>query len=142
MFVIVFVETGLVVMPFLPGDSLMFVVGALAGAGLLNYPLVMALLVAAAVIGDQTNYSIGRHLGPKVFRCPALLSTGGVEHWRQRPRCTGTVCNGRKPSAHKLCLQGGGHTEAEGPGAMSLFPKYRTYPVHADAATQEGFAVA
>ena len=67
LFLIIFVETGLVVMPFLPGDSLLFVVGTLAGAGLMNYPLVMALLVAAAVIGDQTNYSIGRYFGPRVF---------------------------------------------------------------------------
>ncbi len=67
LFLIIFVETGLVVMPFLPGDSLLFVVGALAGAGLMNYPLVMALLLAAAVLGNQTNYAIGRALGPKVF---------------------------------------------------------------------------
>jgi membrane-associated protein len=67
LFLIVFVETGLVVMPFLPGDSLLFVVGALAGAGLMNYPLVMALLLVAAVAGDQVNYSIGRHFGPRVF---------------------------------------------------------------------------
>jgi membrane-associated protein len=67
LFLIVFVETGLVVMPFLPGDSLLFVVGALAGAGLMNYPLVMVLLVVAAVAGDQVNYSIGRYFGPKVF---------------------------------------------------------------------------
>jgi len=67
LFLIIFVETGLVVMPFLPGDSLLFVVGALAGAGVMNYPLVMALLLAAAVAGNQTNYSIGRALGPKVF---------------------------------------------------------------------------
>lgn len=67
LFLIVFVETGLVVMPFLPGDSLLFVVGALAGAGLMNYPLVMLLLVVAAVAGDQANYSIGRYFGPKVF---------------------------------------------------------------------------
>ncbi len=67
LFLIIFVETGLVVMPFLPGDSLLFVVGALAGAGLMNYPLVMALLVVAAVLGDQVNYSIGRHFGPRVF---------------------------------------------------------------------------
>ena len=67
LFLIIFVETGVVVMPFLPGDSLLFVVGALAGAGLMNYPLVMALLLAAAVLGDQTNYTIGRALGPKVF---------------------------------------------------------------------------
>ena len=67
LFLIIFVETGLVVMPFLPGDSLLFVVGALAGAGLLNYPLVMVLLLVAAVAGDQVNYSIGRFFGPKVF---------------------------------------------------------------------------
>jgi len=67
LFLIIFVETGLVVMPFLPGDSLLFVVGTLAGAGLMNYPGVMALLLLAAVLGDQVNYSIGRRVGPKVF---------------------------------------------------------------------------
>jgi membrane-associated protein len=67
LFLIIFVETGLVVMPFLPGDSLLFVVGAMAGAGLMNYPLVMCLLLAAAVLGNQTNYTIGRKLGPRVF---------------------------------------------------------------------------
>ncbi len=67
LFLIVFVETGLVVMPFLPGDSLLFVVGALAGAGLLSYPLAVLLLVIAAIAGDQTNYHIGRYFGPKVF---------------------------------------------------------------------------
>jgi membrane-associated protein len=68
LFLIVFVETGLVVMPFLPGDSLLFITGALCGAGLISLPLAMAVLVAAAVLGDQTNYSIGRYFGPKVFR--------------------------------------------------------------------------
>ena len=68
LFVIVFVETGLVVMPFLPGDSLLFVVGALCGAGLMNLPLAMGLLFVAAVLGDQVNYSIGRYFGPKVFQ--------------------------------------------------------------------------
>ena len=67
LFLIVFVETGLVVMPFLPGDSLLFVVGTLAGAGLLSYPLVVVLLLIAAIAGDQVNYSIGRYFGPKVF---------------------------------------------------------------------------
>ena len=67
LFLIIFVETGLVVMPFLPGDSLLFVVGALAGAGLMNYPLVMAVMLAAAVAGNQTNYTIGHALGPRVF---------------------------------------------------------------------------
>lgn len=68
LFLIVFVETGLVVMPFLPGDSLLFIVGALCGAGLMNLPLAMGLLVVAAVLGDQLNYTIGRHFGPKVFQ--------------------------------------------------------------------------
>lgn len=68
LFAIIFVETGVVVMPFLPGDSLLFVVGALCGAGLMNLPLAMALLTLAAVLGDQVNYSIGRKLGPRVWQ--------------------------------------------------------------------------
>jgi membrane-associated protein len=67
LFLIVFVETGLVVMPFLPGDSLLFIVGAMCGAGLMSLPLAMALLLVAAILGDQVNYSIGRYFGPKVF---------------------------------------------------------------------------
>ena len=68
LFLVIFVETGLVVMPFLPGDSLLFVVGAMCGAGLMSYPLSVALLLAAAVAGNQCNYSIGRHFGSRVFR--------------------------------------------------------------------------
>ena len=68
LFLIIFVETGVVVMPFLPGDSLLFVVGALSGAGLMNLPLVMTLLIAAAILGNQSNYAIGRFFGPKVFQ--------------------------------------------------------------------------
>jgi membrane-associated protein len=68
LFLIVFVETGLVVMPFLPGDSLLFVVGTLAGAGLLSLPLVIVLLLVAAIVGDQVNYSIGRYVGPGVWK--------------------------------------------------------------------------
>jgi len=67
LFLIIFVETGLVVMPFLPGDSLLFVVGAMCGVGLMDYPLSMALLLTAAVAGNQTNYTIGRYFGHKVF---------------------------------------------------------------------------
>jgi len=67
LFVIIFVETGVVVMPFLPGDSLLFVVGAMCGAGLMNLPLTLALLIAAAILGNQSNYAIGRYFGPKVF---------------------------------------------------------------------------
>jgi membrane-associated protein len=68
LFAIIFVETGVVVMPFLPGDSLLFVVGAMCGAGLMSYPLAVGLLLVAAVLGDQCNYSIGRYFGPKVFQ--------------------------------------------------------------------------
>jgi membrane-associated protein len=68
LFLIIFVETGLVVMPFLPGDSLLFVVGAMAARGSLDLYVVMGLLLAAAIAGDQLNYTIGRHIGPKVFQ--------------------------------------------------------------------------
>jgi len=68
LFLIVFVETGLVVMPFLPGDSLLFIVGALCGAGLMSFGLAVPILLAAAILGDQCNYSIGRYFGPKVFQ--------------------------------------------------------------------------
>ena len=68
LFLIIFVETGVVVMPFLPGDSLLFVVGALCGAGLMSLPLSIGLLIAAAILGDQCNYAIGRYFGPKVFQ--------------------------------------------------------------------------
>ena len=68
LFLIIFVETGVVVMPFLPGDSLLFIVGAMCGAGLMSLPLVMGLLLVAAILGDQTNYTIGRYFGPRVFQ--------------------------------------------------------------------------
>ena len=68
LFLIVFCETGLVVTPFLPGDSLLFVAGTLAAAGGMDIHLMMLLLVIAAVLGDAVNYSIGAHVGPRVFR--------------------------------------------------------------------------
>ncbi len=68
LFLIIFVETGVVVMPFLPGDSLLFVVGAMCGVGLLSYPLTLGLLFSAAVLGNQSNYTIGHYFGPKVFQ--------------------------------------------------------------------------
>jgi membrane-associated protein len=70
LFLIIFVETGVVVMPFLPGDSLLFVVGALCGVGLMSYPVAVGLLWLAAVLGDQCNYTIGRWIGPRVFHWP------------------------------------------------------------------------
>src|SRR5687767_233744 len=68
LFLIIFVETGVVVMPFLPGDSLLFVVGAMCGVGLMDFQLSVGLLFAAAVLGNQSNYAIGRFIGPKVFQ--------------------------------------------------------------------------
>lgn len=67
LFVIVFAETGLVVTPFLPGDSLLFTCGAFAAVGNLKIMWVYCILWAAAVIGDNMNYAIGRFLGPKIF---------------------------------------------------------------------------
>jgi membrane-associated protein len=67
LFAIIFIETGVVVMPFLPGDSLLFMVGALCGADVMSLPLSIGLLIAAAVLGNQSNYTIGRYFGPKVF---------------------------------------------------------------------------
>lgn len=68
LFAIIFCETGLVVTPILPGDSLLFAVGAFARPSSLSMPLLFVLLVAAAVIGDAVNYAIGYRLGPKVFK--------------------------------------------------------------------------
>jgi membrane-associated protein len=71
LFAVIFVETGVVVMPFLPGDSLLFIVGALSAGGVLDLPLAMAVMFGAAVAGNQCNYQIGRLVGPRVF------------HWEQ-----------------------------------------------------------
>jgi len=68
LFLIIFVETGVVVMPFLPGDSLLFVVGAMCGVGLMDLGLSMGLLTLAAILGNQSNYTIGRYFGPRVFQ--------------------------------------------------------------------------
>ncbi|QXL85687.1 DedA family protein [Comamonas sp. NLF-1-9] len=68
LFLIVFVETGVVVMPFLPGDSLLFIAGALSGTGMLDFWSATAVLLAAAVLGDQCNFQIGHHFGPRVFQ--------------------------------------------------------------------------
>lgn len=67
LFAVIFCETGLVVTPFLPGDSLLFVAGAIAAAGEMNVHLLFALLAAAAFLGNSVNYSIGRWLGPRLF---------------------------------------------------------------------------
>lgn len=70
LFAIIFCETGLVVLPFLPGDSLLFVAGAFAATGVLSLPLLIALLCIAAILGNTVNYAVGSYLGPKVFLWP------------------------------------------------------------------------
>ena len=67
LFLIIFCETGLVVTPFLPGDSLLFAVGALTAQGLMKWEVVVPVLLVAAVLGDTVNYGIGKWMGPKVF---------------------------------------------------------------------------
>ncbi|MBS1547197.1 MAG: VTT domain-containing protein [Bacteroidetes bacterium] len=66
LFMIIFIETGLVVMPFLPGDSLLFVAGSLAAIGSLNIALLLALLIPAAILGDNINYWVGRFFGARI----------------------------------------------------------------------------
>ena len=68
LFIIIFAETGFVVTPFLPGDSLLFVAGTLAATGGLDVQWLIPMLIAASFSGDNTNYWIGHHLGPRVFR--------------------------------------------------------------------------
>lgn len=68
LFLVIFCETGLVVTPFLPGDSLIFLLGALARSGDINFPVIIFVLMLAAVLGDTCNYEIGRFFGMKLFR--------------------------------------------------------------------------
>ena len=67
LFVIIFAETGLVVFPFLPGDSILFIAGTVVATAGLNVHLLVALLIVAAILGDTVNYSIGRYIGPRAF---------------------------------------------------------------------------
>ena len=67
LFAVIFVETGVVVMPFLPGDSLLFLVGGLAASGSIDIGIALAVMLVAAVLGNQCNYTIGRAIGPRVF---------------------------------------------------------------------------
>ena len=71
LFIIIFAETGLVVTPFLPGDSLLFIAGTIAASvPIVNVHLLVVLLIAAAILGDTVNYSVGRYIGPKVYDRP------------------------------------------------------------------------
>ncbi|HBJ67270.1 MAG TPA: hypothetical protein DDZ09_03430, partial [Alcaligenes faecalis] len=67
LFLIIFGETGLVVLPFLPGDSLLFIAGAFGASGMLDPVMLGGLLIVAAVLGNTVNYHVGRYIGPKVF---------------------------------------------------------------------------
>ena len=70
LFAIIFAETGLVVFPFLPGDSILFISGTVVAAAGLNVHVLVALLVVAAILGDSVNYAIGHYIGPKVYHRP------------------------------------------------------------------------
>ncbi len=70
LFAVIFCETGLVVTPFLPGDSLLFAVGALGGSGVLRAEIAAPLMLLAAILGNTSNYWIGRYVGPRVFKRP------------------------------------------------------------------------
>ncbi len=78
LFLIVFAETGLVVTPFLPGDSLLFTAGALAAVNVLDIRLVVPLLLVAAILGDAVNYAVGHFVGPRVFR-----AEGDASFWQR-----------------------------------------------------------
>jgi membrane-associated protein len=77
LFLIVFAETGVVVTPFLPGDSLLFAVGALIATNVLEFWIAVPLLLAAAILGDAVNYAIGRYVGPRVF---TASDHAGISH--------------------------------------------------------------
>lgn len=72
LFMVIFCETGLVVTPFLPGDSLIFVIGALAANGEINLAAITVLLMSAAIFGNLVNYQIGRFIGPKIFETKSV----------------------------------------------------------------------
>ena len=77
LFAVIFAETGLVVTPFLPGDSLLFAAGALAATGAMDITLVLSLIAVAAILGNTVNYAIGRAIGPRVF---TATDNGGLMH--------------------------------------------------------------
>jgi membrane-associated protein len=79
LFIIIFCETGIVVFPYLPGDSLLFVAGTLAGAGFLNVEILIVTLIAAAVLGDSANYWIGKTMGMKALEKNSFVKKGQLE---------------------------------------------------------------
>ncbi len=99
LFLVIFAETGLVVTPFLPGDSLLFVAGTVVAgtAGALSVHLLVALLIVAAILGDSVNYSIGRWIGPKVFEHDHRYIAAST--CRRRRRSTTATARSRSSSA-------------------------------------------
>lgn len=79
LFLVIFAETGLVVTPFLPGDSLLFVAGTLAAAGGMDVALLIVLLCVAAILGDSVNYAIGKHAGERLVRSGRLIRPEHIE---------------------------------------------------------------
>lgn len=79
LFIIIFLETGLVIIPFLPGDSLIFASATFAALGMMNKYILIAVLVIAAILGDTVNYEIGRHLGEKLLKHEKLIKKEHIE---------------------------------------------------------------
>ena len=98
LFAIVFCETGLVVTPFLPGDSLLFVAGAVAAVGGMDIYLVMATLITAALCGDNVNYCVGRWAGTKVF-----VRFVNPAHLQRTPRISTSAMAARRSSSRASC---------------------------------------
>ena len=129
LFVIVFCETGLVVTPFLPGDSLLFVTGAVAAAGGMDIAAVMATLIAAALCGDNVNYWVGRWLGPRVFHfersrwfnprtCNA--PTPSTSATAARPSSSRASCRSCAPTSRSSPASAPCHACATSPSASSV----------------------
>ena len=98
LFAIIFAETGLVIFPFLPGDSLLFIAGTVVTSAGLNVHLLVALLIGAAILGDSLNYAIGHYIGPKVFDRPDSRWFR-QEHLRRTQGSTTSTAPSRSSSA-------------------------------------------
>src|SRR6202008_664045 len=102
LFTIVFAETGFVVTPFLPGDSLLFAAGALCATGELSLAAMLALLVAAAFAGNAVNYAVGRFIGPRVFQSSSEPIRNDPEGVRGSSRDVAPADRARGQGSHRL----------------------------------------